>query len=215
MTWFYGRPEDSKELVAYLDCLSAYAWKGILNAKHIGGDERVIQYLRRETREVERKIPMSQSGFASPTPIAINETEDSAHLEASFEHRVAMRRDAERKEREKLPFYVLQEPIVGYGGRVWLLVSVERSDDNYSWYELVKDRQLKAAFEACNKACMWGGSDNCVSAGTGCYLRFEFSASRYFLNSTEPTEWVRIKEMLKSLLGEPSKSLPEKQDIPF
>jgi hypothetical protein len=42
------RPEGYHELDVYLDTLAAWAWKGILNCKHMGGDERVIVYLRRE-----------------------------------------------------------------------------------------------------------------------------------------------------------------------
>ncbi len=42
------RPESYDELDAYLNTLSHAAWKGVLNAKHIGGDERVLNYLRRE-----------------------------------------------------------------------------------------------------------------------------------------------------------------------
>lgn len=40
-------PEDYGEMDTYLNSLSAATWKGILNAKHFGGDERVITYLRR------------------------------------------------------------------------------------------------------------------------------------------------------------------------
>jgi hypothetical protein len=42
------KPESYEELDAYLNGLSGYAWKGILNCKFMGGDERVIRYLRRE-----------------------------------------------------------------------------------------------------------------------------------------------------------------------
>jgi hypothetical protein len=147
--------------------------------------------------------------------IAVNFADDLAHLQAAFEHRVELRRVAAQKEREKLPFYVAQEPIVGYGGRVWLLVSTECNDANGSWHEPVEDPQLKTAHEACKKLCMWGGSDNAITANGGCYVRFEFSATRYFLNATESTDWEQIKEQLKGLLGEPSKRLPEEQHEPF
>lgn len=42
------RPEGYNELDTYLSDLSGHAWKGILNSKFMGGDERVIFYLRRE-----------------------------------------------------------------------------------------------------------------------------------------------------------------------
>jgi len=152
---------------------------------------------------------MNAERFAS---IAINFAEDRAHLQAAFEHRVETRRAKAQKEREKLPFYVVQEPIVGY---VWLLVSTECNDADGSWYDSVQDPQLKAAHEACKKLCMWGGSGNAITANGGCYVRFEFSATRYFLNATEPTDWVCIKEQLKGLLGEPSQRLPKEQHEAF
>lgn len=148
--------------------------------------------------------------------IAINFAEDLTHLQAAFEHRVEVRRAEARKEHEKLPFYVVQEPIVGYGGRVWrlgrvwLLVSTECNDANGSWYDSVQDQQLKAAHEACKKLCMWGESDNAVTANGGCYVHFKFSVTRY-----ESTDWEQIKEQLKSILGDPSKSLPKEQHEAF
>jgi len=40
-------PEDYQELDSWMNALYAWVWKGILNAKYMGGDERVIKYLRR------------------------------------------------------------------------------------------------------------------------------------------------------------------------
>ena len=45
------RPESWGELTTYLNGLSAATWKAILVCNHIGGDARVIRYLRNECRD--------------------------------------------------------------------------------------------------------------------------------------------------------------------
>jgi len=45
-----NRPEGYNELSVFLDRLTAQAWKGILSANRLGGDEAVTQYLREECK---------------------------------------------------------------------------------------------------------------------------------------------------------------------
>ena len=104
--------------------------------------------------------------------------------------------------------YMLQNnPPVGYGCRVTLLIATMKTEDGFTWEEPLKDANTQAAKEVCKAFCMWGGHDKEFNGDNGeVYWSFEVSGKAWDQDDYKEYRYglipfEQLKERLESLLG--------------
>lgn len=132
----------------------------------------------------------------------IDPDRDREHAIADMEHKVSLRAADMAAQNAKAPRYFLSNPSGGgvYGGRVFLLSGVKKTEEGFSWFDPIDDAQITAAKKAIEACCMWRGADTAIECEDVSYRGYEFSVS--------DGSWELIQDLMRALLGDPGRCPP-------